>query len=1360
MDASRLRQVAGKQVSAAGRQRSKRRPAGKIAKRSRRRQLRGALETLEQRHLLTFAIDLFADLNQLGVSSNIDQYVETDGGEAFFVADDGLTGSELWKSDGTIEGTVRVKDVLPGPETSAPRDLTLVGDTLFFTALDENNETDLWSSDGTESGTVRVLDADAEGIFYLSDLTASGGKLFFTAYEQASGYELWASDGTAAGTQLVKDINPVQTIFERPRELTDVGGTLFFTSYDDGYYNRELWKSDGTAAGTVMVKDLYADPGLDGTLGTADDDASYGSYPYYLTDVDGMLYFAAWDADGDYELYKSDGTSAGTVTVGDVNPAGASDPAELTPFGGELYFAASDATGDRHLYRTDGNSITLVADTTRGLGSTNPVDFEVVGGELFFSAQGAEPATAATATVPNLTSGNSRLASSGYAGIVDGLDSLLTYRVILRDHDSTATVNTVAQCCASDGPGWVSDTARIGDAGVGLQQLAVGDVYIQSVSGGELSDYTWEWTVSDAAGLTNISFAGFASGNQMNDQTNEGLTFELFLNGSATPASTLEVSGEDVDNWFAGRDAANVNLSDSGGATITSATVRMSLGINGNQVLPDGGSEAFVVNATLTAGLSPATTKTTEIGRELYKTTGTPAGTTVVKDIVPGGSSNPFQLTAVGDKLFFAADDVVGDGLELWVSDGTEAGTVQVVDSLPGTDLYGAPLDGAPQLFGAIGNSLIFSTTDPSQDRELWISDGTVGGTVPLVNINASSDDGEVSDLIALGTDLFFVADDGINGEAVWKADTLAGTVQMVADASPASTDQLSKLTVFDEAAKKMVFYNNTAGVAGGVYVTDGVDDPLLVAMQRPIELDADGTLFVVAADKIFFKTNDGVGGVELWATDGTSLATRVVDLIPGTESSDPSDLTEFGDLLYFSAATNANSTVSGGNVGRELFVTDGNAVALVGDLRTGTASSAPEQLTVAGNALFFTADNGVNGRELWRYDGAGFSLVQDLRPGAASSFPVALTNLGGDLYFAADNGTTGNEPYLLPATTSSIVSLGNLNPGGADSDPHGFFAAGGDVFFSAADGSNGFELWKTGGTAAGTVLVADVLSGPESSQPIPLLDTGQRLIFSAQGAAGTDRELWSTDGTPGNFWLIEDLYPFSFFGSDPDELTQIGDTVYFAATTPTVGRELYQLETINPEVDHLIIGGDVGAPVAEVQRSSLDLITIVFDGLIDVPASAIQLINRDTNTTLTSLIVASRFENGQTFVEVTFGSGPSVIDRNPAGTTGLLNSLADGNYQLTLLGAAVASPVSGAAMGTDYLFGSGATDEFFRFFGDLDGDRNVDSDDMARVALTFGQSAGSMGYDSDSDADGDGDVDSRDWARFRGNLLSRLEFS
>jgi ELWxxDGT repeat protein len=309
------------------------------------------------------------------------------------------TGAELWVSDGTPEGTGVVKDINPGPDDSFPENLTNVNGTLFFTADNGINGRELWQSDGTEVGTVMVKDINTvDGVdqsSYPSNLTSVNGTLFFTANDGVTGTELWVSDGTANGTVMVEDINPevddngiAQS--SSPQFLTNVDGTLFFTAtgLDENNQNqptgRELWKSDGTSEGTVMVEDI--DPGLD------------DSNPSYLTAMDGMLFFAAYDeSDWGRELWRSDGMPNGTQRVANIYPGGDdSNPQNLTNVNGTLFFTAISLEDDnetptgRELWKSDGTSegTVLVEDINPGTGSSFPYPYNLtdVNGILFFTA--------------------------------------------------------------------------------------------------------------------------------------------------------------------------------------------------------------------------------------------------------------------------------------------------------------------------------------------------------------------------------------------------------------------------------------------------------------------------------------------------------------------------------------------------------------------------------------------------------------------------------------------------------------------------------------------------------------------------------------------------------------------------------------------------------------------------------------------------------------------------------------------------------------------------------------------------------------------------------------------------------------
>src|SRR5262249_55880866 len=146
---------------------------------------------------------------------------------------------------------------------------TVAGGTVFFVANDGVYGRELWKTDGSEAGTVRITDVLPDGCSgEIEDLTAVGDRLFFQARRKApagEGEELWISDGTTAGTHLVEDIQPGPE-GSHPRDLVDANGILLFTAID-GESGRELWRSDGTEAGTTRVKDIFA--GNAGSLDTS-----------------------------------------------------------------------------------------------------------------------------------------------------------------------------------------------------------------------------------------------------------------------------------------------------------------------------------------------------------------------------------------------------------------------------------------------------------------------------------------------------------------------------------------------------------------------------------------------------------------------------------------------------------------------------------------------------------------------------------------------------------------------------------------------------------------------------------------------------------------------------------------------------------------------------------------------------------------------------------------------------------------------------------------------------------------------------------------------------------------------------------
>jgi ELWxxDGT repeat protein len=343
-------------------------------------------------------------------------------GTLFFVAETEDTGDELWKSDGTTAGTSMVTDIIPGDLDSYPRQLTNVGGTLFFVAGE--NGGDLWKSDGTAAGTMLVkdfppwtLDIVSISGYIHTQLIDMNGVLFFIASDENTGNrKIWKSDGTEAGTVPVAEINAA--FAGAVVELAAVNGVLFFAT------SGELWRTDGTLAGTKRVKAFDVLPSSCVRYYCSTPPPSPGK----LTNVGGRLFFSAYDDLTGYELYTSDGTAEGTRLVKDINPGvHYSAPDSMITMSGTLFFSADDGVSGRELWASDGTATGTrqVLDLAPSMASANPAWLADVRGTLFFAANDgvsgyevwrSDGTSAGTTQVVDLATGNSNPAEIMLAG--------------------------------------------------------------------------------------------------------------------------------------------------------------------------------------------------------------------------------------------------------------------------------------------------------------------------------------------------------------------------------------------------------------------------------------------------------------------------------------------------------------------------------------------------------------------------------------------------------------------------------------------------------------------------------------------------------------------------------------------------------------------------------------------------------------------------------------------------------------------------------------------------------------------------------------------------------------------------------
>jgi uncharacterized repeat protein (TIGR01451 family) len=588
-------------------------------------------------------------------------------------------------------------------------------------------------------------------------------------------------------------------------------------------------------------------------------------------------------------------------------------------------------------------------------------------------------------------------------------------------------------------------------------------------------------------------------------------------------------------------------------------------------------------------------------GCEPWISDGTPAGTSVLKDISVLGSSAPSHAVSLNGTTFFLATDDSSMGAQVWQTDGTPGGTIRALPQGDASDL------------AAANGRLYFNTFGPNDPAGLWASDGTPAGTqlvlahlsgqqvtaaggttfftfyeqlwktdgtpAGTVLIEAFRPGFGVHDLTAAGARVFFGVDDDVHGDELWTSDgTPAGTV-MVKDINPSDG---SKPHSFAALGGELIFTANDGQHGSELWRSDGTTaGTFMLADIVPGSDESDPVVLGVLGGRVLFSADDGTLHRSLWITDGTSAGTSFVAAID-VDYFQPNLRATLNGSLYFeapgqvySALWKSDGTAAGTQLvkdvepatngmlavgaaiyfegfdnahGNELWKTDGteSGTVLVKDINTDGAPSEITELTNVNGRAFFTAREPTDGLALWKSDGTpgGTGILKDIDPTSTFGQIDSLTDVSGTLFFSAFDDVHGKELWKSDGTSAGTVLVKDIEPGNGSSDPAYLANLDGTLFFDAGDDPHGFELWKSDGTDAGTVLVRDINPGTASSIPTQPAAANGLLFFTADDGQ-TGREVWRSDGTSAGTFLLKDILPGDL-DSVPSDLTPAGDKLFF----------------------------------------------------------------------------------------------------------------------------------------------------------------------------------------------------------------------
>ena len=837
-----------------------------------------------------------------------------------------------------------------------------------------------------------------------------------------------AAEGVGRGSHLVRDINDApRVISSDPRGFRSVGShTVFFAK--DPAHGRELWRTDGTEAGTALLKDLYPGPGSPDVTSC-------------MVEVDGALVFTTETYDQGIELWRTDGTPEGTVLLREI-PGSLDrndDPirfCQLAAAGDHAFLLAFELVEDyptpykATLWRTDGRREGTVAVRTFD-DLFEPFDSTMLGsnGLLFFRAdrrgEGMEP----------WRSDGTETGTFPLADVAPGFDSS-SPDYFAASHDGACFTAHESSDPSAATHLWCSDGTRAGTRSV------VEVEYYQRSSAALDGRFFFQAAIAGVGGVW------------ATDGTPEGT--RLVMSG----VNEFGVHGE----WlylFTWEPVAQLLRSD-GTMEGTTPVAELSGSAGGAWVDDDG----------LTFGV------TTPSGEhELWTSDLTSAGT-----VMRGELGDTFIAGVHNGTLYLLGVDPQR-GLEPWIFDPVTRMPALLKNI--GADDVVTPRSGPAGLTEAAG-TLYFLAAGPDDQRDLWRSDGTGAGTVPVFDRAPRA----LGGLTPFAGDLFFIGERDTNVDrGLWRSSGAADRTEQVWAHPTLPGGLLRSLLVV---GNRLFFTYDLQFYEAYLCATDGSMAGTICG-ARFYEI---GTLAAVG-ETVFFvgEDRDGWG---LWKTDGTRAGTSLV------MRSAIAALTGSDTFAYF--------VVQDGGA-KVLWSSDGTEQGTVAIRRFEPGRSGPPELrdlmAIAGRA-FLVAEEEESGVELWTSDGTadGTHIVRDLNPGPADSSP-GLAAFGDRVVFRAHDGVHGREPWTTNGTAAGTAMLADLNPGPSSSDPWEFSDIGGMLAFAADDG-HGRAPWVSDGTASGTRRVpTDARFAPVA--PADFTRVGSRVFFTADDVL-KGNELWAFD--------------------------------------------------------------------------------------------------------------------------------------------------------------------------------------------------------------------------------------------------------